>query len=58
MLAKRGGKKAYEKVIERVGRAIQKYPSISKYYVIDYVRDEENHKNIADIWWHIAIQGG
>ena len=54
-LTKKGGKKAYEKVIERVGRAIQKYPSISKYYVIDYVRDEKNPKNMADIRWRIAI---
>ena len=44
-LTKKGGKKTYEKVIERVGRAIQKYPSISKYYVIDYIRDEKNPKN-------------
>ena len=56
-LAKKGGKKTYEKVIERVGRAIQKYPSISKYYVIDYVRDEENPKNMADIKWRVAIPG-
>ena len=54
-LTKKGGKKTYEKVIERVGRAIQKYPSISKYYVIDYVRDEGNPKNMADIRWRIAI---
>lgn len=40
-LTKKGGKKTYEKVIERVGMAIQKYPSISKYNVIDYVRDEK-----------------
>ena len=54
-LTRKGGKKTYEKVIERVGRAIQKYPSISKYYAIDYVRDRENPKNMADIRWHIAI---
>jgi transposase len=54
-LAKKGGKKAYEKVIERVGRAIQKYPSLSKYYAIDYVRDGDNPKNMADIRWRIAI---
>ena len=56
-LAKKGGKKTYEKVIERVGRAIQKYPSISKYYVVDYVRDEKNPKNMADIKWRVAIPG-
>ena len=54
-LTAKGGKKAYEKVIERVGRAMQKYPSIAKYYVIDYCRDEENTKNMADIKWRIAI---
>ena len=54
-LTKKGGKKAYEKVIERVGRAIQKYPSISKYYAIDYIRDEKNPKNMGDIQWRIAV---
>ncbi len=55
-LGRKGGKKTYEKVIERVGRAIQKYPSIAKYYVIDYYRDESNPKNMADIKWRIAIR--
>lgn len=54
-LGKKGGKKNYEKVIERVGRAIQKYPSIAKYYVIEYIRDKDNPKNMADIRWHIAV---
>ena len=54
-LTKKGGKKTYEKVIERVGRAIQKYPSISKYYAIDYIRDEKNPKNMGDIQWRIAV---
>lgn len=54
-LRKKGGKKNYERVIERVGRAIQKYPSIAKYYVIDYYRDDANTKNMADIQWNIAI---
>ena len=54
-LSKKGGKKAYENVIERVGRAIGKYPSISKYYVIDYIRDEKNPKNMGDIQWRIAV---
>ncbi|MGN0207385.1 MAG: transposase, partial [Muribaculaceae bacterium] len=31
-IARKGGTKRYEKVIERVGRAIQQYPSIAKYY--------------------------
>ena len=55
-LTKKNGTKAYEKVIERVGRARQKYPSISKYYVIDYIADNpKNPKNMADIQWRIAV---
>ena len=54
-LGKKGGKKNYEKVIERVGRAIQKYPSIAKYYAIEYERDENKPENMADIRWEIAV---
>lgn len=55
-LTKKNGTKNYVKVIERVGRARQKYPSISKYYVIDYTSDQpENPKNMVDIQWHIAV---
>lgn len=54
-LSKKGGKKNYEKVIERVGRAMQKYPSIARHYVIDYIRDKDNPKNMADIRWRIAL---
>ena len=55
-LTKKNGTKNYEKVIERVGRARQKYPSISKYYVIDYIADDpKNPKNMTDIQWHIAV---
>ena len=44
------GTKNYEKVIELVGRARQKYPSFSKYYIIDYIADNpKNPKNMADI---------
>lgn len=43
-LGRKGGKKTYEKVIERVGRAIQKYPSIAKYYVIDYLGTRKTRK--------------
>ena len=55
------GTKKYERVIERVGRARQKYPSISKYYVIDYIADNpKNPKNMTGIQWHIAVhaEGG
>ena len=54
-LGKPRGKKNYEKVIERVGRAIGKYPSIAKYYVIEYERDEANKENMKDISWRIAL---
>ena len=54
-LMKKHGKKNYEKVIERVGRAIQKYPSIAKYYTIEYTRDEKNPKNMADIRWEAVV---
>ena len=55
-LTKKNGTKNYEKVIERVGRARQKYPSISKYYVIDYIADDpKNPRNMADIQWRIAV---
>ena len=55
-LGTKHGTKNYEKVIERVGRARQKYPSIAKYYVIDYIPDnEEKPKNMADIDWRIAV---
>ena len=39
-----------------MGRARQKYPSISKYYVIDYIPDDaKSPKNMADIRWRIAV---
>lgn len=54
-LSKTHGKKNYERVIERIGRAVGKYPSISKYYIIEYVRDAANPKNMSDIKWSIAV---
>ena len=38
-----------------MGRAIGKYPSIAKYYVIEYERDEANKENMKDISWRIAL---
>ncbi|MFI3303115.1 MAG: transposase, partial [Rikenellaceae bacterium] len=52
-LSKKGGKKNYERVIERVGRAIAKYPSIARHYEITYVRDEVKTANMADIKWRV-----
>lgn len=53
-LAKKNGTKKYERVIECVGRIRQKYPSISKYYAIDYVADEKTG-NMSDVKWRIAV---
>lgn len=54
-LSAKGGTKSYDKVVERVGRALGKYPSVSKYYQIDYIRSEEKPQNMADIRWQIKI---
>ena len=55
-LSKKNGTKAYGKVIERVGRARRKYPSISKYYVIEYVPDDpKTPRDMADIHWRVAV---
>lgn len=34
---------------------MQKNPSIARHYVIDYIRDKDNPKNMADIRWRIAL---
>jgi len=52
-LGKKGGVKTYEKVIERVGRAIQAYPSISKFYDIRYIRSDANPKQMQEVKWQI-----
>ncbi len=52
-ITKKGGTKLYEKVVERTGRAIQKYPSIAKYYAIDYVRNAEKPKEMQQVAWKI-----
>ena len=54
-LTRKGGTKDYDKVVERVGRALGRYPSVSKYYRIEYVRSEQHPKHMADIRWQIAI---
>nr|WP_237581570.1 IS1634 family transposase [Prevotella ihumii] len=61
-IAKKGGTKLYEKVVERTGRAIQKYPSIARYYAIDYIRNEEKPKEMLRVDWKLkdlsAIESG
>ena len=54
-LTRKGGTRNYDKVVERVGRALGRYPSVSKYYRIEYVRSEQHPKHMADIRWQIAI---
>lgn len=51
----KGGIKTYEKVLERIGRAMEKYPSVSKYYQIEYVRSEANPNHMGDIRWQITL---
>lgn len=50
---KKGGTKNYEKVIERVGRAQEKYPSVAKFYDIEYQRDEKKKENMGEVSWTI-----
>ena len=54
-LTAKGGTKRYDKVVERVGRALGKYPSVSKYYQIDYIRSDKNPEQMSDIQWQIKI---
>ncbi|MDR2968025.1 MAG: IS1634 family transposase, partial [Tannerellaceae bacterium] len=56
-LTSKGGTKKYDKVVERIGRALGKYPSISKYYQIDYIRSGKNPEHMSDIRWQIKISG-
>lgn len=50
-LSRKGGTKTYEKVIERIGRAMQKYPSIAKFYDIKYTRSTANPKLMSYLSW-------
>ena len=44
-LSKKSGIKTEEKVYERIGRLKQKYPSVAKYYEINYTVETENATN-------------
>ena len=46
-LTKKGGTKVYDKVVERVGRAMGRYPSIAKFYEVTYTRSTK--KNGSDV---------
>ena len=52
-IARKGGTKRYEKVIERAGRAIQQYPSIAKYYDITYERDADRPELMRHVHWQV-----
>ena len=52
-ISKKGGTKTYEKVVERTGRAIQKYPSIAKFYQISYIKNEKKPKQMLRVDWEI-----
>lgn len=52
-IAKKGGTKLYDKVVERTGRAIEKFPSIARYYKIDYTRNEDKPQQMLRVNWEI-----
>lgn len=54
-LSAKGGTKSYEKVVERIGRALGKYPSVSKYYQIEYIRSKKRPEYMADIHWQVKL---
>jgi transposase len=54
-LTKKHGVKKYDKVVERVGRLKSQYPSVSRYYVIEYERDDKNKDNMSGISWRLAV---
>lgn len=54
-LTKRGGTKSYDKVVERVGRAMGRYPSVSKYYIVEYERSAGQPARMADIRWTLKV---
>ena len=45
-LTKKGGTKVYDKVVERVGRAMGRYPSIAKFYEVTYTRSTKNGSDV------------
>lgn len=52
-IAKKGGTKRYEKVVERVGRAMERYPSIARHYQISYLRNEDKPAEMRQVNWDI-----
>lgn len=52
-ISRKGGTKTYEKVLVRVGRAMQKYPSIAKHYEIEYIKDEKDPSKMERVKWNV-----
>lgn len=50
---RKGGTKRYEKVVERTGRAIERYPSIASHYGISYIRNGEKPQKMLRMDWDI-----
>ena len=48
-ITKKGGTKRYEKVVERVGRVIERYPSIARHYQITYLRNQEKPAEMQSV---------
>lgn len=54
-LTKKGGTKAYDKVVERIGRAMGRYPSIAKFYDVTYTRCTKNTSQMSDLTWRVRV---
>ena len=57
-IGKKGGVKRYEKVIERVGRAVQRYPSVAKYFDITYEQDPQRPGMMSHVAWQVKDLSG
>lgn len=53
-LTKKGGIKKFDKVCERVGRIMERYPSIQRFYEITYELDDKDKSRVVDIKWTIT----
>lgn len=53
-LTKKGGVKKFDKVCERVGRIMERYPSIQRFYEITYELDDKDKNRVVDIKWTIT----
>lgn len=56
-IGRKGGTKRYERVVERVGRVIERYPSIARHHSIAYVRSVERPCEMVRVDWAVK-EGG